>query len=235
MRVLVLLLWLVACLGWVLTPPKFRHIDVAIDECSYTELYDHRQQLLAATVGMLEAQSIRYVLAAGNLIEHVRGAPILQDDDLDIRIHRSDVDKLASSPVAPGLDFSDARARNATAMRINGVQYGLLRPFRGLPPLAVHIDVVPSNVALGPWISYDYAFTQPLRTIRYMGVSMSAPSQEATHALLSLAYGPRYMTPNLASAIATWKVRLDPNVGRRTTRCHLSDGQTGPLVSIAPL
>lgn len=72
---------------------RFQHSKLIINEERYNTIREHKRVLLKNITNVLHKLDIKYVIAHGNLLEYVRGSPIVQDDDLDIRFDVKDIKK----------------------------------------------------------------------------------------------------------------------------------------------
>ena len=186
---------------------RYQHCDVLITEKNYAVVTDTRRRLIAGVTSALERHRVRYVLGHGNLLEFVRGEPIVHDDDVDIRIHRDDLDRwmgycleAGEKDEARALSLRDARRTDRGAQARNGMQLWLLDDPH--PHFDVHVDVVSSTVPDPVWIDYHPAFETPLRRTTYLGVLVWVPSAEAARKLLIQEYGIDYLVPDAAQPVS---------------------------------
>ena len=204
---------------------KFQHADFPITEKTFRKVTEVRRQLLKGVVSVMGAETIRYVLTDGNLLEFTRGKKIVQDDDLDLRIHRGDLDKWMQYLLREGetdqlhnLDLTDGRRLWVEQQRFNGFQVGLLNyddPLKEVEPVQVHADIVASVVGKKDiWPDVDYLFSQPRRRVNYLGVEVMIPSVELTREFLTRVYGENYLVP-----VPDYKFDFDPNDLGKELKC----------------
>jgi len=202
MRMLLAIIVFVAIL-WM-SQPRFQHSGFRITEESFRKVTEVRRQLLRGVVSVLEENDIRYVISDGNLLEIARGKKIVQDDDIDIRIHTDDLEKwmrycrISEVDKARNLDLRDDRRLSIEKQKENGIQIFLLNYSEDLEEVksvGAHVDVVPASAATSIWINYEDAFTQPLRRVTYLDTEVFVPSVEMTHEMLVRTYGKKYMIP----------------------------------------
>jgi len=193
----------------------FQHSQFPITEQTFRKVTEVRHQLLKGVVSALEDEEIRYVLTGGNLLEFTRGKKIVQDDDLDLRIHRADLNKwmrycrVAQTDQVRNLDLTDGRRLSVDQQRFNGFQVGLLHydeTLKEVEPVQVHADVVASVVGTDFWPDVDYLFSQPRRRVNYLGVEVMLPSVELTRKYLTRVYGKNYLVP-----APVYSFSFDPN------------------------
>lgn len=185
---------------------SFQHSNFPITAQSFRKVKEVRRLLIKGVVSALEHHDIRYVVSDGNLLEMTRGKKIVQDDDIDIRIHTDDLNRwmeycqTSNVDRERNLDLKDDRRLSHERQKENGFQVFLLNYDDDLEEVRrvnAHVDVVAANVVVEDvWINYEDAFAQPLRRVNYMGTEVSVPSEEMTHALLVRTYGEDYMTPS---------------------------------------
>jgi len=193
----------------------FQHSKFPITEQTFRKVTEVRHQLLKGIVSVLEDEEIRYALTDGNLLEFTRGKKIVQDDDLDLRIHKDDLHKwmrycrVCQTDQARNLDLTDGRRLSIDQQLFNGFQVRLLNydeTLKEVEPVQVHADVVASVVGTDFWPDVDYLFSQPRRRVNYLGVEVMLPSVELTREYLTRQYGENYLVP-----VPDYKFDFDPN------------------------
>ena len=169
-----------------------------------------RKTLLKRMLRVLKKYNIDYVISHGNLIEAVRGSPIIQDDDIDIRIASYSFDnwmKYCKSLGSDGIDrknglILDHRVHDREKQKYNGIQLFLLDPEKIVKNMNtkfkdIHVDVVVSNCGSSFWINYDSSFLTPPKEITYMGIKgVKIPADyNVISDLLRKDYGKDFIVP----------------------------------------
>ena len=175
---------------------KSDHSEIYLTKDIVKTIYSDLQEMCAFCKSIFDKLNIRYVMANGSLIEIIRGKCIINDDDIDIRIHKDDVDKLMKygQNFVENKDgrfydkinkdmFFDGRICNKDSFCDNGVQlFSVKNKF-------IHCDIIPADVEGGPWIDYSMAFDEPLRNAIYKNIHIKIPSKKMTNILLKTEYG----------------------------------------------
>lgn len=179
---------------------------LTVDSYLYTREY--KRQLIKGITSLLDELDIKFVLSHGNLLEHIRGKPILHDDDVDIRFDEKDLDKWkkycqGSEENEYNLVF-DGRFHEWDKQLYDGIQIRLkeFKNEKGLETFSnmdIHADLVVATINRGCWISYDIDF-EKRRETKYLGEKTYIPSEKDTHKILKKDYGDNifwsYKRPN---------------------------------------
>jgi hypothetical protein len=175
---------------------RFQHSKLIINEERYNTIREHKRVLLKNITNVLHKLDIKYVIAHGNLLEYVRGSPIVQDDDLDIRFDVRDIKKWVKyvSSLKNNKDpnnklFIKKRLSNYYVIRLNSLEKcSFLTVFSGF------CDFVSNDLNDETFNLYD-VFDKPLRKINYMDIETYVPDKDSTHKVLKDEYGENYIIP----------------------------------------
>ena len=194
----------------------FQHNNQLLTVDSYVYVKEHRRQLIKNVTKLMDELDIKFVLSHGNLLEFVRGKPILHDDDIDIRFDKKDFDKWKEYCQDPdnknkyNLVF-DNRFNEIDKQLINGIQIRLNsfnneKELKTFPDIDIHVDFVSASIDSNIWIPYDIDFDKK-REITYLGEKCYVPSKEDSHKVLKKDYGDNmfwsYKYPNKNVQIST--------------------------------
>tara|TARA_Y100000991_G_C21873738_1_gene306325 strand:+ start:121 stop:822 length:702 start_codon:yes stop_codon:yes gene_type:complete len=174
-----------------------QHTNIPLTSKIIKENYRDLSKMCIFFNKLFRKLNIRYVIGHGSLIEIERNSVIPYDNDIDIRIHNNDLQKLINygkTCVKVGDRFYDPdnkdifyenRIINKKNILNNGVQSFLITNKN------IHVDIVPMNVKVKEiWIDYDIAFHKKLRKKKYKDAdNIYVPSKKIAHKLLNQEYG----------------------------------------------
>lgn len=184
----------------------FQHNRIKITRTSYAYVKSYKLELMANLSNLFSDICVRYVISHGNLLEYERGQSIFQDDDLDIRVCKLDIEKWENYCKDPknqanskyNLRF-DNRFHDMNKQKNNGIQCRLMHHVTDatdeLKNMNIHADIVFDTVTSKQWMDYDIDWDNIVR-ITYMGTLTYVPKKEDIVRLLKKNYGEKYLIPH---------------------------------------
>lgn len=184
-----------------------RTIKINVNSYEYVKAY--KSEMLRNLAQLFSDIHVRYVISHGNLLEYERGQPIFQDDDLDIRVCKLDIEKWGAYCKEPTNQTNpkynirfDNRFHNMDRQKNNGIQCWLINfNFKdttdALTKMNIHADIVFDSVPSKQWMDYDIDW-EGIEEITYMDTITYVPKKEERNRLLKKNYGGRrYIIPHL--------------------------------------
>ena len=185
----------------------FQHNNVKITKTSYAYVKEYKLELMKNLSNLFSDICVRYVISHGNLLEYERGQYIFQDDDLDIRVCKLDIDKWETYCKDPknqanpkyNLRF-DNRFHDINKQKHNGIQCWLIHnPVLDatveLKKMNIHSDIVFDTVTSKQWMDYNIDWDN-IVNITYMGISTYVPKKDDVVRVLAKNYGNKYLIPH---------------------------------------
>lgn len=189
------------------SPGYFQHTLLLMSAENVRGVREAQTLLIKDTAALLDEHSVRWSICCGTLLGFMRTGDsfgIPWDDDVDIRVHRDDWEKLHGHVLA-GVAGSESGRMGALRFDLqdgNGTDFDLQITAPGVgiergEGDTVHLDLVSAEYhARLPWRDQQSElFTVPTRTIVLAGVRVQAPPEAEAEMSLQAHYGKGWRSP----------------------------------------
>lgn len=190
----------------------FQHSKIMITRKTYNYVKRYKHELFKNITQVLKKHNIKFVIGYGNLLEYVRGEPIIHDDDIDIRFDIEDFPKWENYcrslknkfDKENNLIYND-RFHNFRLQKHKGIVVKLYKfDSKGVDyNKSIWCDLIPSVVSFKFWNDYKI-FHKPLIQIKYLESVAYIPDKKLTNDILTKTYGKNYLIPNVDYSKFRW-------------------------------
>ena len=195
--ILIIIIFIIIVLERIINFQKlyFQHnTDVLVTVESYEYVKIYKSIILSKLVKIFNNNNIRYFISDGNLLEYIRGKTNYQDDDIDIRIHKDDMNKLNGKLNTDDDLIIPENLIDWNQIRLNSKNIDELKNYDKYF-MDIHVDIVDSSHDCKIFSNVEYIFEEDFKKDKYLGIDVNIPNEKFIDSYLSNLYGKKYKSP----------------------------------------